>query len=60
MEIKEVEVILNKYVNQMLNIIIDNKYTLKMNNRESMREERLESISRLVERYLNIGIKAPK
>lgn len=60
MEIKEVEVILNKYVNQMLNIIIDNKYTLKMNNKESMREERLESISRLVERYLNIGIKAPK
>lgn len=40
MEIKEVEVILNKYVNQMLNIIIDNKYTLKMNNKESMREER--------------------
>ncbi len=42
-----------------LNIIIDKKYVLRINN-EVMTEERLASIDRLCERYRNIGIQTPR
>ncbi len=41
-----------------LNIIIDKKYVLRINN-AVMTEERLASIERLVERYRSIGVLAP-
>ncbi len=42
-----------------LNIIIDKKYVLRINN-AVMTEERLASIERLVERYRDIGVLAPR
>lgn len=42
-----------------LNIFIDNRYVVRING-NSMSEERLNSISRLCERYRNIGILTPK
>ncbi len=42
-----------------LNIIIDKKYVLRINN-AVMTEERLASIDRLVGRYRNIGVLAPR
>lgn len=42
-----------------LNIFIDNTYVLRING-SSMKEERLESISRLCERYNSIGVLTPK
>lgn len=41
-----------------LNIFIDKRYVLRINS-DNITEERLESISRLCERYRNIGILAP-
>lgn len=42
-----------------LNIIVDKKYVLRINN-PVISEERLESISRLCERYNSIGVLAPQ
>ena len=42
-----------------LNIIIDNKYVLRINN-ATITEERLQSISRLCERYRTIGVLTPR
>lgn len=42
-----------------LNIIIDNKYVLRINN-PVITEERLQSISRLCERYRTIGVLTPR
>jgi Ser/Thr protein kinase RdoA (MazF antagonist) len=42
-----------------LNIIIDKKYVLRINN-EVMTEERLASIDRLASRYRAIGVAAPR
>lgn len=42
-----------------LNIIIDNTYVLRINN-PTITEERLQSISRLCERYRTIGVLTPQ
>ncbi len=42
-----------------LNIVIDKKYVLRINN-DIITEERLASIDRLVERYREIGVLAPR
>lgn len=42
-----------------LNIIVDNKYVLRINSAE-ITEERLDAISRLSERYRSIGVLAPE
>lgn len=42
-----------------LNVIVDNKYVLRVNN-PVITEERLASISRLCERYRSIGVETPR
>ena len=43
-----------------LNYILDNKYVLKINSVISMWEERLQEISRLIDRYRRIGLYCPR
>lgn len=42
------------------NFILDQKYVLKINSARSMREARLQEISRLIGRYNSIGVYAPR
>ena len=42
-----------------VNIVVDKKYVLRINN-DVITEERLQSVSRLCERYRSIGVLAPK
>lgn len=42
------------------NWILDKKYVLRINSRAVMDESRLEDLNRLIDRYLDYGIKAPK
>lgn len=43
-----------------LNYILDNSYVLKIHAARSMWEERLQEISRLIERYRSIGVYCPR
>lgn len=42
-----------------LNIILDNKYVVRINNSNVMNEERLSEIDRLITRYNSIGVYSP-
>lgn len=42
------------------NFILDRKYVLKINSERSIWEQRLQEISRLIERYRSIGVYAPQ
>lgn len=42
------------------NYILDNKYVLKINSPQSIREDRLQEISRLIQRYRSIGVYCPQ
>lgn len=43
-----------------LNIILDNKYVIRLNDQKVMTEERLYEIQRLINRYNSIGVYVPK
>ena len=42
-----------------LNYILDDRYVLKINAEGVMREQRLQEIKRLIERYRSIGVYCP-
>lgn len=42
-----------------LNYILDDRYVLKVNTAEVMWEDRLQEISRLIQRYRSIGVYCP-